>query len=176
MKFLLAAQLLFLSALLPGQVFLSEQEAARMVLGKCASIEREEKSLSADDRLELKGLAGLRFPIPRYTFLVCRQKEAAARYAVVMNEIGKSEPITFMVGVDSSGKAGKVALMVFRESRGSEVREPRFTRQFHGKTLDDPIHINQDIMVYTGATLSSEAITHGVKKALALVRHFYLKK
>jgi len=176
MRFLLAAQLLFLASLLPAQVFLSEQKAAGIVLRGCESIEREEKSLAGDDRLQLEKVTGLRFPIPRYTFLVCTPKESAPRYAVVMNEIGKSEPITFMVGVDSSGKAGKVALMVFRESRGSEVREPRFTRQFRGKTLDDPIRVNQDIMVYTGATLSSEAIARGVKKALALVHHFYLKK
>jgi thiamine biosynthesis lipoprotein len=148
-------------------VFLDEKKAAEIVLRGCDSIHREEKTLSPEDRQQLEKMTGLRFPIAQYTFWT--GKDPACGYAVVMNEIGKSEPITFMVGVDKDGRAGEIALMVFRESRGAEVREPRFTRQFKGKKLRDPIRVNQDIMNYTGATLSSEAIARGVKKALALV-------
>jgi Na+-translocating ferredoxin:NAD+ oxidoreductase RnfG subunit len=158
-----------------GQVFLDEKKAADIVLRGCAAIEREEKTVTPEDRAQIEKISGLRVPIPRYTFLVCRNGEVS-RYAVIMDETGKSEPITFLVGVESSGKAGEIALMVFRESRGWEVREPRFTRQFKGKKLEDPIRVNQDVMNYTGATLSSEAMARGVKKALALVRHYYLEK
>src|SRR5438445_11266931 len=41
----------------------------------------------------------------------------------VLDEIGKSEPITFMVGMSPEGKVTEVAVMVFRESRGGEVKE-----------------------------------------------------
>lgn len=161
-----------LAALAPGQVFLDEKKASEIVLRGCDSIGREEKNVSPEDRAQLEQATGLRFPIPSYAFLLCRRGGAVVRYAVIMNEVGKSEPITFMVGVEDNGRIGEVALMVFRESRGWEVREPRFTRQFKGKKLEDPIRVNQDIMSYTGATLSSEAIARGVKKALALVRHY----
>src|SRR3989441_6153688 len=43
----------------------------------------------------------------------------------------------------------------------SEVKEKRFLRQFRGKTAGDPIRINQDILNYTGATLSSKALARG---------------
>jgi len=66
-----------------------------------------------------------------------------------------------------------VAVMVYRETRGGEVKEQRFLRQFHGKKLSDPIQVNRDIVNYTGATLSSHAIARGVKKALALAELFY---
>jgi len=158
-----------------GEVYLSETEAARTVLRGSESIEREERTLTPEDRAALEKAAGLRFPAQRYVFFTGKRKGRIAGYAVVMREIGKSEPITFMVGVDSDGKVGEVAVMEFRESRGGEVREPRFTRQFRGKRLQDPIRINQDILNYSGATLSSEALARGVKKAVALVDHFYLR-
>jgi len=158
-----------------AQVFLSEERATAVVLKDCDAVEREEKTVSPADRAALEKLAGLRFPIPRYTFLRCASGDAP-RYAVILDEIGKSEPITFMVGVESDGSAGEVALMVFRESRGAEVRQGRFTRQFKSKKLNDPIRVNQDIVCWTGATLSSEAMARAVKKALALVHHYYVVK
>jgi FMN-binding domain len=63
--------------------------------------------------------------------------------------------------------------MEYRESRGGKVKEQRFLSQFHGKTSDDPIRVNQDIVNYTGATLSSYAIARGVRRALALTHLFY---
>ncbi len=161
--------LLLLAIACPAQIFLDEKQASETVLRGCDSIAREERSITPGERAQLEKTTGLRFPIPKHTFFIGKRNGAPCGTAVVMNEIGKSEPITFMVGVDKDGKVADVALMVFRESRGGEVREPRFTRQFKGKKLKDPIRVNQDIMSYTGATLSSEAVARGVKKALALV-------
>jgi len=92
-----------------------------------------------------------------------------------MNEIGKHEYITFIVGVTPKGEVGDVAVMEYRETRGEEVKDRRFLRQFHGKKLTDPITVDRDIENYTGATLSSHAIATGVKKALVLVQAFYLQ-
>lgn len=164
------ALILLLAAVLRAQVFLDEKQAAAIVLGQCGGYERQVKTVGAEDRAALEKATGLRFPQPRYTFLA---GQGGRGHAVVMEEIGKSEPITFMVGVGSDGQVGEVALMTFRESRGGEVRDPRFTRQFKGKRLKDPIRVNQDILSLTGATLSSEAIARGVKKALALVQRYY---
>src|SRR5437879_8329481 len=71
------------------------------------------------------------------------------------------------------GNVTEVAVMVCRESRGGEVKEKRFLRQFRGKTAGDPIRINQDILNYTGATLSSKALARGVKRAVLLLDVFY---
>lgn len=170
----LAVAFAILAAPLAADVYLTEQRAARIVLKDC-EVTRQERTLGGDDRLRLERLSGLRSFLPRYTFLLGRRNGAVCGYAVIVNEIGKSEPITFMVGVDPTGKAAEVAVMEFRESRGWEVKEQRFTRQFKGKRLKDPVRVNQDILNYTGATLSSEALARGVKKALALVTYYYLE-
>ena len=94
-------------------------------------------------------------------------------YAVVSDEQGKYRPITFVVGVEPDFTVSKVAIMVYREDRGGEVRMPRFLYQYRGKSLDDPLRVNRDIVNISGATISVRAITDGVKKVLFLVtQHF----
>jgi len=94
-------------------------------------------------------------------------------YAVVSDEQGKYRPITFVVGIEPDFKVKKVAVMVYREDRGGEVRMPRFLYQYRGKSVDDPLRVNRDIVNISGATISARAITDGVKKVLFLVtQHF----
>lgn len=91
-------------------------------------------------------------------------------HAVVVSQIGKVRPITHMVGVTPAGDVGTVAVMIYRESHGHEVAAERFTEQYRGKRLDDPIRIGRDISNIAGATLSGHAICRGVRQALGVVQ------
>jgi Na+-translocating ferredoxin:NAD+ oxidoreductase RnfG subunit len=88
--------------------------------------------------------------------------------AVVADEQGKYRPITFIAGVDSTFRVVDVRVLVYRESRGGEVRHTRFLKQYRGKSLDNPIRINRDIINIPGATISVNALNAGVRKALAI--------
>lgn len=94
-------------------------------------------------------------------------------YAVVADELGKFHDITFMVGITPQGRVKRVEVLVYRESRGGEIRFRRFLRQFDGKSLRDPIRPNRDVINITGATLSVRAVSRGVRKALGIVREAY---
>ena len=48
-------------------------------------------------------------------------------YASISEEIGKYRPITFMVGIGVDFKIGGAAILVYRESRGGEVRRKRYS-------------------------------------------------
>jgi FAD:protein FMN transferase len=143
------------------------------VFGDHATVQRQQKTLDPAPRERLEHSSNFAFSEPSYTFYVNDQAGHAAGYAVIIDEIGKSEPITFMVGMTPEGKVSDVAVMVFRENRGWEVKEKRFLRQFHGKTLRNSIRVDEDIINYTGATLSSKAVARGVKRALLLLSTFY---
>lgn len=159
-----------------GETYLSEAQAVKIAIPGAASVASEVKTLTPVQRETLQRKTALRFPESSYKFFVGRDKDGRpSGCAVIMNEIGKEEYITFIVGVGSKGDVSNVAVMEYRETRGEEVREQRFLRQFRGKKLDDPITVDRDIVNYTGATLSSHAIARGVKKALALVQEFYLQ-
>ncbi len=94
-------------------------------------------------------------------------------YSVVLNEIGKYRPITFMVGVTRDFRIKDVAVLVYRESRGGEVRRARFLRQYRGKGTSDPVRINRDIINITGATLSVRALNRGVRESVHLLKQLY---
>jgi thiamine biosynthesis lipoprotein len=173
-----AAIAICLMLMLPAlaETYLSEEQAVKVALPDAASVMIEQKQLTAGQRDSLQKSSGLRFPEPQYKFFVAHDKAGKTTgYAVILNEVGKEEPITFIVGITPEGKAGEVAVMEYRESRGSEIHEKRFTRQFKGKKPTDTIQVNQDIINYTGATLSSHAMARGVKKALLLVQTFYFQ-
>lgn len=163
----------------PGQegVFLKEEEAAKAVFPEAASFERVVVPSNGTLREEIKERMG-RVPTslwePSYTTFVVKKGQAILGYAVIVEEIGKHRPITFVVGVSRDGKVTDAALMAYREPYGGEVREGRFLRQYRGKDLNASLVPYRDIRNITGATLSVEAIGRGVKKALALVQVVYL--
>ncbi len=156
-----------------GEAFLTEPQALKIALPKSESVTAESRALTEAQREELQTKSRLRFPEKEYRFFLGKTKDKVDGYAVILNEIGKHEYITFIVGISAKGEVTEVAVMEFRESRGGEVQEQRFLRQFRGKKASDAIQVDRDIVNYTGATLSSHAIARGVKKALLLAGLFY---
>lgn len=156
-----------------AETLLTQEQATKVVFPKSESVKAESKALTAEQRKTLEENTGLRFPESEYPTFVATTNGQTDGCAFILNEIGKHENITFIVGVSPKGKVTEVAVMEYRESRGGEVKEQRFLSQFRGKTSNDPIRVNQDIVNYTGATLSSYAISRGVRRALALADLFY---
>ena len=89
--------------------------------------------------------------------------------AWVLDEIGKTEPITIGVAVDA-GHVASVRVLEYRESRGSEIRHSFFTDRFLGAGLSNGTELDTSIDGITGATLSVEAAEKVVRLALLLDR------
>ncbi len=89
--------------------------------------------------------------------------------AWVLDEIGKEESITagFVV---SGGCIEHARVLVFRESRGDEVRYPAFLAQFRGAALVKDNRLSRDIDGISGATLSVSAMERMARAALYLDR------
>lgn len=153
------------------QVFASEDEAARQLFPDAVTFRRDAVSLTAEQVEAIEQSAdhqwsGTMEPV---VYVAVATDGRVLGYGVVMNEMGKHHDITFMVGVTSEKAVQGVDVLVYRESRGGEVRQRRFLRQFRGKSLGDAVRGGVDIVNITGATLSVNAINRGVRKALALV-------
>jgi hypothetical protein len=88
-------------------------------------------------------------------------------YFVFDRVIGKHLYIDYAVSVDPGGRVHKVDILEYRESYGGEVRSPSWLGQFVGKTSASPLTVGSDIRNISGATLSSDHITQGVKRVLA---------
>jgi len=89
------------------------------------------------------------------------------RTAWILEETGKTEPITTGIVVDR-GAIARISVLVYRESRGWEVRYPFFTDQFKGATLNAMRELDRNIDGISGATLSVRALTRLARVALLL--------
>ena len=99
-----------------------------------------------------------------------RYWQAGSRTAWILEEIGKDKPITAGFVVED-GHIDTVEVLVFRESRGWEVKYPFFTRQFRDVRLGDRGELNRQVDGITGATLSVRAMTRMARVALLLDDH-----
>lgn len=93
-------------------------------------------------------------------------KDRVDGVAIIDDERGQHQPITFAVLIGPDGAMQRLEVMVYREAYGDEVREPRFRSQFKGKTASDPVKHGQDIVAVAGATISSKAMAAGARRAL----------
>jgi electron transport complex protein RnfG len=96
---------------------------------------------------------------------VAESRGAVDGFAVVVEELGQHEPITFGIAADASGRIVRVEVMAYREAYGGEIRSPRFLSQFvgaPGKSLDD-------VDAISGATLSVKSSKRAVSRALDLI-------
>ncbi|HEY9136290.1 MAG TPA: FMN-binding protein [Pseudomonadales bacterium] len=88
--------------------------------------------------------------------------------AWVLDEIGKERPITIGVSIQDN-KIAAIHILAFRESRGWEIRNDFFTRQFDQAFLNHQYKLSAQIDGISGATLSVRA----VKKVAALALYFH---
>jgi len=158
-----------------AEVFMSEEEALKIVLPKSQRVRKEVIQLAQDRKDLIEQRIGWKFPEQAFEVYIGETGDKVDGYAMVHNTIGKHKHMTYMVGVDANGTCSDVELLVFREARGSEVGRKRFNVQYEGKTVLDPIRINKDIINITGATMSVRSISAGVKRVLVLIDEFYLK-
>jgi Na+-translocating ferredoxin:NAD+ oxidoreductase RnfG subunit len=87
-------------------------------------------------------------------------------FAQVRNAKGKEQLITYLVAVDSAGATRDIDILVYREPQGGEVAYEAWRKQFRGKTAADRLEVGKDIRNISGATISSNAVTQSVRRAL----------
>ena len=118
--------------------------------------------LTGDRKAAVKQILG-----HRYASLRVRYWRQAERSAWILEEIGKDLPITIGF-VINAGHIERIKVLVFRESRGWEIRHPFFTDQFRDARLDDKGDLDRTIDGISGATLSVRAMKKLARLALYL--------
>ncbi len=96
-----------------------------------------------------------------------RYWQEQAQTVWVLDEIGKELPITTGIIVNN-GAIERVRVLVFRESRGWEVRHDFFTNQFKGAGMTKDGRLDRQIDGISGATLSVRAVEKLARVALLL--------
>ena len=89
-------------------------------------------------------------------------------YFILDYVIGKHLVIDYAVALTPDGHVHRVEVLEYRESYGGEIRSPSWLAQFVGKSASSPLKVGSDIRNISGATLSSQHVTEGVKRIMAI--------
>jgi len=84
------------------------------------------------------------------------------------NVYGKSMPITFFVLIDINGNIISTNIIKYREAYGGAVSNKAWIEQFTGKNIEANFKVGWDISSISGATISVNSVTKGIKKILLL--------
>ena len=176
LRALLAATAIAAAASRAGaqEMLLTREQAVREIFPEVARTADERRALAAAAKRDLERTLGRRIVEDTIDVVKVYDAQGTLRgYAVVTEEIGKYRPITFMVGATPELRVRDVAVMVYRESRGGDVKRRRFLAQYRGKSAKDPIDLGRDIINISGATISVRSLNAGVKRVLAELAAVY---
>jgi len=120
--------------------------------------------MTLDRKAESADLFGSALPQARFRY----QTDGESRLWL-LSEIGKEKPISYGV-VTQGGKIVRIEVMVFRESRGDEIRLPQYTAQYEGLTLTAGGDLSTHVDGISGATYSVRSMKKVAKIALLLDR------
>jgi Na+-translocating ferredoxin:NAD+ oxidoreductase RnfG subunit len=164
---------LFLAALLPAPVvvaadYLSVDEAQKAVYPHADAFQEVIVSQSPEKLQEMLVSAGPQPPHGVIRIWSATRNGTLLGHVFVDEVIGRQNLITYAVGIDVNGALRNLEIMAYRESHGGEVRNPAWRAQFDGQKDLERIRFRTDIKNISGATLSSEHVTEGVRWLLAL--------
>ena len=166
-----AALLLVAVTALPAaavQVYHTDAEALAIAFPDATRI--EQRSVLLDDAAQARVAQQLGYAA-RDRAVVLREAfrgDVLVGRALVLEEIGKTLPFRFLVAITPDGRVDQVLLLTYREPRGYEIERDAFRDQYRGKALGDPVRRGEDVRNVTGATISVDSLSRGVRRALAL--------
>jgi hypothetical protein len=155
------------------KVYYTLDQARDKVFAGADTVWSETWTPTPEEISDLEARLGWKVPPEDVVFHRAAEAGEDLGWAVVTEEKGRFKPITFLVHIAPDGRVKMVLVMVYRESRGDGVKRQRFLKQFRKKDAGDPLRLNRDIKMVSGATLSSRAITAGVKRVLTQVEMRY---
>ncbi len=90
-------------------------------------------------------------------------------YMATNETVSRSGPFKIIVLTGTDRAIKEARTIAYPHLFGRAIQSPKFTSQFIGKSAAAPISIGDDIDAISGATLSSKAMTKGVRETIAII-------
>ena len=144
-----------------AEIYMTGEEAAK-VFFPGQIFKKHNIELSDEEKNQIQKLSDTQLK-SKYTTLLL---SGEGNVVFLDQVIGKHEQISFAVGITKEAKVKGIEILEYRESYGHQVRREEWRKQFVGKDKSSTLKNNQDIKNISGATLSSNHITDGVRRIL----------
>jgi len=125
-------------------------------------------SLTPAQKAEVAKLAGPQPPHGNLRIWSAVLDGTNVGYVFFDEVIGKSDYISYATAIDAHGALKAIEVLSYRESHGAEIRNTAWREQFANKSDLAQLRFRVDIKNISGATLSSEHVTQGVRWVYAL--------
>lgn len=160
-----------------ASVLATKDEALKAFFPDAQAIDAETVILTGEQKTQIEENANLIFDDSldqQFHFFVGKKNGEVLGYAALDTVRGKWGVIQYMLALSPQGEILDTMVLEYREKRGQPVAEPRFLKQFKGKTIQDKIKLQKDIRGVTGASISSRGMTNGIRKMVYVFNAHYV--
>lgn len=154
------------------------KEDAIKTLFKDSQVKEEKRAISAELQKNLEKALG--FPLNKELdkekiFFLASKDGKLINYGCLDTIKDKYGYISYLVKLDLKGSVEQVLVLFHSDEKAVKVSYPEFLKQFTGKSTKDALSLGKEINAATGATVSSQAISEGIRKVMLLIGELYLK-
>jgi len=150
-----------------GVQYMSLEQAQGLIFAQAQEFVPAPVTLTPDQIERIERQSGVKVRGPRQQAWEARSGGKLIGWFIVDQVIGKHDLITYAAGINLDGSLRQFQVIEYREAYGYQVRELRWRDQFVGKTIADPLKVGTDIVNISGATMSCQHVTEGIKRLLA---------
>jgi hypothetical protein len=163
-----AAALMAPATVVVAADYLTIDAAQRAVFPQAESFEPVLLALTPAQKATMAARAGPQPPHGTLRIWSAKRGDANVGYFFIDEVIGRSDLITYATGIDPDGRLHAIEILAYRESHGAEIRNAAWRQQFANRNDLAQLQFRTDIKNISGATLSSEHVTQGVRWIVAL--------
>ena len=150
-----------------GEVFLSQREALDLAFPGADRIEKKSSVLDDAQARAVEKLSGAELETRLVTLHAGFRGDELLGYALIDVHNVRTLPEAFLVVLSPDGIIKSLRLLAFYEPSEYKPGE-RFLAQFDARGLDPELRLGGAIHGIAGSSLSSRAVTTGVRRSLAL--------
>ena len=167
-SYLGAALILLLTAQVAGAVvFHARDEALHLAFPDADRIEPRDFFLTAEQRHTIEEKAGAKIESDLLTVYVGHRGDSVTAYAILDTHLVRTLPETMMIVLNLQGQVTATHVLAFYEPTEYMASE-RWLEQFKGRSESAELRVGRGIAAITGSTLTSNAVTTAVRRALAI--------
>jgi len=149
-----------------AKVFYARDEMLELAFPDADKVEPKDFLLTRKQQEAIENLAREKLESALLTIYVGRRGGEILGYAIVDTHTVRTLPETFLVVLSPEGAIAATHVLAFYEPL-EYLPSERWFRQFPGRKLTSHLRVGDEIAGVSGSTLSSRAVTGGVRRALA---------
>ncbi len=150
-----------------AKVYHARDEALQLAFPDAERVEARDVVLTSAQHERIQKLAKAPLESSLVTLYVGWKAGAPIGYAVFDTHTVRTLPETFLVVISPGGTVAATHILAFHEPE-EYLPARRWLDGFAGRKLEDELQIGRGVSSITGSTLSSRAVTAGIRRALAI--------